>query len=344
MRSEIAQGEDGAPGVARRIVRLLVLLGVVVAVYLVLSLFDRAARADVGSIDEIGATDPVASVTAAGAKKAISTPKSPAPKVHPQRIHRPVTKMPKVHPPKIQTAEKISAPKIQKPKGIQNQVSRKIPASGSRDGGLVRRVQARTSELRQRTSDAVRGAARATMPPAGMAVVRQKLSTPVEPIAVPRFADLAQAALASWTQLPDQLPALPQQPRLPQAHFPALPQQPRLPEARTTASPIAPVPHLPAACPIPQSSASTPAPGLSGVTKPPAAQPQSRTAPLPAPARQPADHSTPTGQARDSGGGNAPAIGTVSSAWRPEVAAAERRLPTDLIARGRTVRYAGPPS
>jgi len=37
-------------------------------------------------------------------------------------------------------------------------------------------------------------------------------------------------------------------------------------------------------------------------------------------------------------------MGTVSSSWRPEVAAAACRPAAYLIARGRTVRYAGPPS
>src|SRR3954453_21733770 len=93
MRRGIAQGGDGAPGVTRRVVRLLVLLGVVVAVYLVLSLFDHAARADARSIDQVGATDPVASVKAIRKPKSIIA-KSTAPKVHPQRIHRPTTTVP----------------------------------------------------------------------------------------------------------------------------------------------------------------------------------------------------------------------------------------------------------
>src|SRR3954467_12626117 len=106
MRSEFAQGEGAAPGVTRRVVRLLVLLGVVVAVYLVLSLFDHAARADAGSIDQVSATDLVAWVKAIPEPKSIS-PKSTAPKVHPQRIHRPTTKVPEVRPPKLQEPKKI---------------------------------------------------------------------------------------------------------------------------------------------------------------------------------------------------------------------------------------------
>ncbi|GAA0535648.1 hypothetical protein GCM10010172_16130 [Paractinoplanes ferrugineus] len=66
--------------------------------------------------------------------------------------------------------------------------------------------------------------------------------------------------------------------------------------------------------------------------------------PGPGSPRRPADGSTSTGQARDSGGGSAPTMATVSSVWRPEVAAAGSRLATDRLAGGRTVRYAGPPS
>src|SRR3954451_20430890 len=169
MRSGIAQGEDGAAGVTRRVLRLLVLLGVAVAAYLVLSLFDHAARADAGSIDQStdhpGTTDRVASarVMAAGAGKAIPKPKSIIPKstaskAHPQRIHRPTITMLEGHPPRVQARKKIHAPKIQEP--------RKIQAPRIRACGIVRRVQARTSKLRQPTSDAVRDAARATVTPA----------------------------------------------------------------------------------------------------------------------------------------------------------------------------------
>jgi len=272
----------------RRVVRLLVLLGVVVAAYLVLSLFDRAAHADAGSIDQstgsVGATEPAVSVkaVAGAARKAVPEPKSIIPKssastARPPRIHRPTITVP---------------------------------------------------EVRQRASAAVRDTARAAVTPARTAVVRQ----------LPSLPDLVE--------LPD----------LPRAGLRALPQLPSGPHpmpapTRSTALPSVPVPHRPLMPPVsaqlgplPQAPAFAPAPGLSGVTKPPAAPARPWTAPLPAPPGQPADRSTLPGQARDSGGGNAPAMGTVSSSWRPEVAAAGRRPTTDLLARGRTVRYAGPPS
>ena len=307
MRSGIAQGEDGAPGVTRRVVRLLVLLGAAFAAYLVLSLFDHAARADAGSINHIGATDSI-KATVVGARTAIPEPKSiipksTAPKAHPQGIRRPTIKTPEVQPPKVQTAKKIHAPKIQVPS---------IPA-----GQTVRRVQVRT------------------------AIARPRLSTPVQLPSLPELAELPDLPQAALAALPP-LPSWPQLPSLPLARTPVL--------NRTTALPSA-MPHPPLmppvsaqVCPLPQPPACAPASGLSGVTKPPAAPAQSRKAPLPAPPRQPADRSTTTGQARDSGGGNAPATGTVSLSWRPEVAATGRRLASDLIARGRTIRYAGPPS
>src|SRR5690349_1488168 len=385
MKTGTAQGDDGALGVTRRVVRLLVLFGVVFAAYLVLSLFDHAARADAGSIDrsidQTGATNPVASVkaVAAGARKALSEPKSTAPKAHPQRIHRPTIKMPEVHSPKVQAAKKIFDPKSRKPRKIQApkiQAPGNIQAPSIRAGETVRRVQVRTSKRRQPTSGVVLDAARATVTSARTAVIRQKPSTPAQLPSLRELAELpglAQAALASSTRLPDlpqaelpalpQLPAMPQFPTwpqvsgLPQAELPSWPQLPGLPLARTpaptrtTSSPGAPLPHRPLmppvsaqVCPLPQPPAFAPAPGLASVTKPRAAQAQSRTAPLPAPPGQPTDRSTLTGQARDSGGGNAPAMGTVSSSWRPEAAAAERCLATDLLARGRTFRYAGPPS
>jgi hypothetical protein len=300
--------------VTRRVVRLFVLLGALVAAYLVLSLFDHAARADVGSIDRIGATDPVASVkaTATDAGKAIREPKSVIPKsttprANPQRSDRPTIKRPQAHQPKVQAPKKNHALKIQAPT-----------------------IQAATI----RAGETVRDAATATT--ARTAVVRQKLSVhaPVRTLsALPDLPQVELSAVPLWTQLPG----------LPQSRTPVL--------TWAEASPTASVPHQPLmpptsvqVCPLPQPPDLAPASGLSGVTKPPSAQAQPRTAPLPAPPRQPADRSTSTGQVRDSGGGNAPAMGTVSSSWRPGVAAAGRCLATDLPARGRTVRYAGPPS
>ncbi|MFF5289271.1 hypothetical protein [Paractinoplanes globisporus] len=342
-------------------VRLLVLLGAVVAVYLVLSLFDHAARADVGSIDHIGATDPADSVKAVdagvgggagaggGAGKVIAEKKLTIPKAHP----RPTIKKPEIHSPKIHAPTKIHAPKIQ--------TTRRIQAPSIRAGEAVRRVQVRASKLRAPTSDAVR-----------TAIVRQKALTSVQRSALPEVAelpDLRQAELPALPQLPSlprftarpQLPSWPQPPALPQAWAPMM--------TRTVALFSAPVPHPPLMPPVPgqvrplvQAPAFASAPGLSGVTEPPAfglsgvteppaAQAQPRTrfpaaprTPLPAPLPQPDDRSTPAGQARDSGGGNAPAMGTLSSSWRPEMAVGGRRVATDLIARGRTVRYAGPPS
>lgn len=339
MRSGIVQGEDGAPGVTRRVVRLLVLLSVGVAAYLVLSLFDHAARADTGPIDQIGAMDPVASVKAvtAGTRKAVPEPgsiipKSTAPKAHPESVQRPSIKTPSAHAPKVQAAKKIHVPKIQPPRT-------RVDRTG-------RRAQARTVKLRQATSDAARDAVAS----ARTAIVRQKLSIPAQLPSLPELPGLLQAALASGTRLLDLLPtelaALPQ--------FPSRCQLPGLPQTQTplltpTTASSAPVPHQPLMPPAsaqiyPLPLAFAPTPGLSGVPEPPAAQARPGTAPLPAPSRQPIDRSTSTGQARDSGGGNSPTMGTVSSSWRPDVAAAGRGLAIDLIARGRTVRYAGPPS
>jgi hypothetical protein len=373
MRSGTAQRQDSATGVTRRVVRLLVLLGAVVGAYLLLSLLSHAARADVGSTDHMGASDAVASAkttgadaagaTAAGAKKVI--PKRAAPKVHPLKIHRPTSKTP----PKVRASEKSRTPKIQATRKVHTskvRAPKKVQLPKIRAGETAHRVQARTSKLHRTSSGAVRNVVRATVTPARTAVVRQKLRTSAQLPSLPELRDLPQAALASWTRLPDlprselpglphaQIPAWPHVPGVPPVQLPAWPHLPGLPLAPTTvftslrsdSAPHQPLmaPVSARVCPLPQSPAFAPAVGLSGVTKPPAAQAEPLTAPLPAPPRQPADRSTTAGQARDSGGGNAPAMGTVPSSWRPEVAAAGRRLATDLIARGRTLRYAGPPS
>jgi hypothetical protein len=344
MWAQIAQREGGAPGVTRRVVRLLVLLGVMVAAYLVLSLFDHAARADGVSADQIGATDPVTlKVKADGAKRAVPEPKSvlrnTAPsKTHSQKIHRSTIKVPKIHPSKVQAPKKIQARK-------------KIHAPSIQAAKTVRRVQVRTSKLRQPTSDVVGTAVRATVTHARTAVTQLKLSTPTQ---LPSLSEQVKQVELPPPGLPAPPPPWsPQLPGLPQAQLPTLPQPQGPPQVLTpvlsppTASPSAPAP-LPATraqvSPLSQTVAFAPASGLSDVTKPPAAQTQPRTAPRPAGPEQPANHPASTGQARDAGGGNAPAMGTVSSSWRPEVAAAGRRLATDLLARGRTVRHAGPPS
>jgi hypothetical protein len=113
---------------------------------------------------------------------------------------------------------------------------------------------------------------------------------------------------------------------------------------------LAPVPALLlTTAAVPPSVINPPAGGFSG----PAGAVLGRTAanppltrPIPArpgPPGQPGDHTT-TGHARDAGSGSAPAMGTVSSSWRPEVVAAGFTAPTDLTVHGRTVRYSGPPS
>jgi len=254
MRSGIVQGEDGAAGVTRRIVRLLVLLGAVVAAYLVLSLFDHGARADAGSIDQIGTSDPGASVEAvvAAAHKATPEPesivaKSTAPKAHPQRIDRPTIKMPEVRPAKAQAPKKIQTQKIDVRKKV---VASKILAPSLRVGETVQRAHVRTSKVRQATSDVVRDATRATVTPARTAVVRPKLPAPAERASrpkLPELPELSKAALASRTRLSDlpqaKLPALPQLqsrsqlPGLPQAALTSWTRLPDLPQAELPALP-----------------------------------------------------------------------------------------------------------
>ncbi|MFD0524410.1 hypothetical protein [Paractinoplanes durhamensis] len=323
----------------RRVVRLFVLLSLAFAAYLALCLLDHGARADTGSIGDLGATDPVAAVKTIATKAATEPksiiPEAAAPKVHTERTHRPTIKPPKVQAPKVQT------PKVQAPKAP---ALKKAKASSARVGETVRRVQVRTSKVGQATSDAVHS----TVAPVRAAAIRLP-SVPelVKLPGLPRVELPAQLQLPSLPPLPSwtQLPSWPQLVVGPQLS--AVPQLPGLSQVTTPVSPSASTPRpslTPAlsaqAGPLQQPSFRAPATGLSGVVKPPA----TRTAPPPAPPRQPADPSTTPGQARDAGGGSAPAMGTVASPWRPEVTATGRLLATDLIVRGRTVRYAGPPS
>ena len=115
------------PGATRRVVRLLVLLGVAAAAYLVLSLFSHEARADTGSHDvptsHADATNLVDSVkaTTAGTIKAAPKPKPAASKAHSPSTHRLTTTVPKkIHKPKIRTTatvrrEQVRTPRLRQP-------------------------------------------------------------------------------------------------------------------------------------------------------------------------------------------------------------------------------------
>lgn len=71
--------------------------------------------------------------------------------------------------------------------------------------------------------------------------------------------------------------------------------------------------------------------------------PQAGPGPAPQPGPRPGDDSA-TGNARDSGGAGSPPLGTVASVWRPATASLRSLSAADVTARGRTVRYSGPPS
>jgi hypothetical protein len=334
-----------------------------------LSLFDHAARADSGSFDQsiskVRVTDPVVSVKATAARAVKSIPKSAAPKAHPPKTHPARTHPPKTHPPTIRKSV-AHAPKVQVTRREQVRTSKvRQPRSHAvRSVARAKKNPARTTAVRQKLSPPAPLSSLtklADLPRAGLAKLPKLPSWPKLPSVqqVPRWpqvSSLPKAQLTAWPQLPpwsqlpgqvaSQLPATVVS-QLPGSVVSQLPGSVVL--ARTTALLSPSQRHQPLtpwgsaqAFPLPPTIA--PAPGLFGVTKPPAAQAHPRTAPLPAPPRQPADRSTSTDQARDSGSGNAPATGTVSSSWRPDMTAAGRRLATDLIALGRTTRYAGPPS
>jgi hypothetical protein len=359
--------------VTRRGVRLLVLLGLAVAAYLVLVLFDGAARADDGPAGQLGISDQVDSVkeTANSVTKVIrdaapEIPRPAAPKVHTPKVHTPKVQRPTV---RVPEARPRKAP-----------ASRKISSSAVRGHETVQRLRTKTTKLSRPTAEVAQTTARqalSKLPALSKPPALSELPALSKPPALSELPALSKPpALSKLPVLPklpllpelSALPQVPQVPALPELsalpepsavpELPALPQvgrsaQPQLPAI--SPPPVLPQPGKPApiralaspgtavpAYPFPRSF--TAATDLSGMAKSPAAQVQARPAPLPAPPRQPADRSTPTGQARDSGGGSAPMMGTLSSSWRPEVAATGRHLATDLLARGRTIRQAGPPS
>ncbi|WP_221320652.1 hypothetical protein [Actinoplanes sp. L3-i22] len=194
------------------------------------------------------------------------------------------------------------------------------------------RVQVKVPKVGKTASHVVRDVARTTVPVVRRSVARKVLPTAVELLSPPVPSDLLQAGP----------PALPQLPALPSLNFPAQPQLPSSPPAEIATLPAlssgpaqADVVPLPPAQPSIEASPSSLTPHVPerapGTTPPPGAP------------QQP-DRSTPTGQTANSGGGTAPATGTVPSSWQPQLAATGRGLASDLLARGRTVRYAGPPS
>src|SRR4051812_2907431 len=132
MRCGIGHGGDIAPGMTRGVVRLFGLLGMAVVAYLALCLFDHAARADAGWIDQpvnqIGAPDPVAQVKAVPHRKPISPKLTATGGSH--ATHRPTIKRHEVDPPKAHAPKKIHDPRIRSP--------RKSPAPNARAGETVR--------------------------------------------------------------------------------------------------------------------------------------------------------------------------------------------------------------
>ena len=342
MQCGFAYGVDGAAGATRRVLRLLALLGLAAAAYLAMSLFDHAARADVGVNDPTSLTK----VTDTVSKKVKST----ASKARPVKA----LKTPK---PIAQVSKKVHAARSPAPTRAQ---TRQTTA-----GKPVHKVQVRTSTVRKPASDAVRGVVRGKVHSAPKTIVRQATSALDEHSTPPVLADLPELTVRLQTQVPT-LPQLPNIPPFPD--IPKLPDMPQLPDVSQVEALALPklqppaLPQLPgrpvnvtpglAPASAPSQSFASPrqqaplllafgqASDLSGVTHPPAPPSQHPTAPLsPSPGQ-----STSTGQARDSHGGNAPAMGIVSSSWRPDVTASGCRLDTDDNTRGCTVRYAGPPS
>ncbi|AEV85011.1 Polycystic kidney disease protein 1-like 3 [Actinoplanes sp. SE50] len=284
MRHPAAHGEDHAPGGTRRVVRLLLLLGVAVAAYLVLTLFDHAARADTGvgdrpsgSLGAPAAVDPLTTV-AGGVTRAVAHAPVPG-----AEVHRPTIAAPR---------RTVAAPRIRAAAPV-------VAAVHASAGATVRRVRAATKPVHHLVSETGRAVLPDTMVPARTAAVRQALPQLDEPVS----------------------PAGPAGP----AASPG-PGMPRSSSFSVRRTPILTTPGAGAPAPR-RASPYAPAP----------------SAPVPASPGQPGEHSASTGQIRDAGGGNAPAMAIVCSSWWPDVPATTPHRGTPLPARGRTVRHLGPP-
>lgn len=320
MRSGIERAEDGAPGVTRRLVRLFVLLGVVAAVYLVLSLFDHAARADTGLSDQVGAAKP-GQAAAAHVRKPASELKSKA-RVQTARVRAPkrthsaktVTRDVKAvgtrHAPKAHPAETIRQVQASVPKVRPAETARRVQASVPkvRAADTVRRVQASVPKVRP--AETIRRVQNS------MSKVR-----PAETVRQARRTETVRASVSTGRQLTSRVV----RDAAPTTVQTVVGQKP--PTCTTTGSELLGSPT--------SARRGQPASAASAPVAPPAAPAQPRKSPSPDPK---------TGQVRDSGGVHVPMMGTVSSSWRPEGAAVGRALAVDLVARGRTVRFAGPPS
>jgi len=322
----------------QRIARLLLMVGLAVAAYLVLSLFDHAARADDGLPAPVGQADPLASVkqlTTAPAKVRTTTKiaERKAPKVLERKTSKVVEpktrklverktpkaverKTPKVLERKIPKVVQRTAPKV---------LERKMPKVVEQKKLVVKPVIRTVREL---TSSIPKAAPQplphlvlpATTPITPVPITPVPI-TPVPITAVPMttapITTVPIAAASTTTALTTTVPA-------------------------TTASPTPPsASELLASgvrCDlIEHTGARSGTPGLSRAP----ATPKPISPPTSPP--RPGDHST-DGHLRDSGGGSASPAGTVPSSWWPEIPAAILPVPADASTSGRTVRYSGPPS
>jgi hypothetical protein len=319
MRSGFAGSDSGASGVNRRVARLLVLLGLGVAAYLVLSLFDHAARADDGSIHLAGATEPVASVKATATTIEKSLSKATASTVRPRKGGSPAINGSRPRSPRVRMTEASH--------GRKTHVSPKI---------------------RTVVTSKVRGAVPVTVKPGRTADLSRKIRTSAR-LPQPRMFGVPRVELPLSPRLSGvpavQVPLWPRLTGLTQVALP--PEAPGFSALRTSAD-TPPSTSLGGSASPPQlTSGKPPSSGEIRETteeaKPSVPGASARTSPA-APAPQPADRSTPAGQARDSGGSSTPTIGTVSSSWWPDVAAGDRLPAIHRPGYGRTTRYAGPPS
>jgi hypothetical protein len=248
-----------AAAAARRIARLLFMIGFAVAAYFALSVFDHAARADEGLTDRLGKADPPASVEKlavdAGKDRAatsLTQRKGSAAQIEkgsasrtavPLKVERRKAVAPK---PEGRTA---AVPTVRERRSPAPVVNTRVVSALKADGRRVStsRVEVRTASVLR--TDAARVSARRGMAgrtaPVATATVTERLKDPTLTaerdafaahalVAVPGLPALAQPPVNWKDPAPPALPvvgALPTRPAVPSVPLPPVPSRPSSPAA-----------------------------------------------------------------------------------------------------------------
>jgi hypothetical protein len=339
--------------VVRSIARVLFMIGFVGAAFVALTIFDQAARAE-------GVADPPVSVD----KPAVveKTLQAGAERAASQKVERRKAEAPK--PPHLKAAVREVTKRVNAAPAVETRAVPAVKANVRRAStlraearkapGLVRKasvlpVNAAGASARQVTAALVTQPLKDLKLPAERDVVAGRVIAAVPDIPV-RPKPSANAALPAATARPARPTAVPVP--LPQAA--QVSPRASLSSADHPSAPTAgeQVTFLSSARPMPPAGSGSPAArARCDLTEQPLTRhddsrlsPAPATVPSPASPPGPGNQSAGSSHLRESGGGTAPAVGTVPSSWRPAIAAVAVSPPVNTGASGRTVRYCGPPS